>query len=181
MFPKGFTTSPNHVLCANFVKIGWPEISKVVHCLPDKKKTKLPRGLLLSLLCADRVQNLSEPAPNNMLRVPQISSKSVHFRQSYRRTREHRWNMPQSISNTRWSFFAFGEASSPSKKCISVGLIASCHTVSWHPRPKFTQFGKQVSIGQTPNPADFHHAVTKSARYLLPKISAPGKKWTKVH
>jgi len=37
IIPKGFTTSQNHVLCANFVKFGWPEISKVVRCLPDKK------------------------------------------------------------------------------------------------------------------------------------------------
>ena len=29
--------SHNHVLCANFVKFGWPEIGKVVRCLPDKK------------------------------------------------------------------------------------------------------------------------------------------------
>ena len=35
--PKGFTTSQNHVLCANFVKFGWPEMSKVVRCLPHKK------------------------------------------------------------------------------------------------------------------------------------------------
>jgi len=40
--------------------------------------------------CADRAQNLSGPAPNNMLTVLQISSKSVHFRGSYNRTREHR-------------------------------------------------------------------------------------------
>ena len=37
---------------------------------------------------------------------PQISSKSVHFRRSYSWTREHRWNAPQSVSNTRRSFFA---------------------------------------------------------------------------
>jgi len=41
IIPKGCTTSQNHVLCANFVKFGWPEIGKVVRCLPDKK-TKLP-------------------------------------------------------------------------------------------------------------------------------------------
>ena len=41
--------------------------------------------------CADRAQNLPGPAPNNMLTVLQISSKSVHFRRSYSRTREHRF------------------------------------------------------------------------------------------
>ena len=83
--PKGFTTSQNNVLCANFVKFGWPEIGKVVRCLPDKK-TKLP--LKVS-------QNLSGPAPDNILGVPQISSKSVHFWWSYSRTHEHRWNVPR--------------------------------------------------------------------------------------
>jgi len=35
--PKGFTTSQNHVLCANFVKLGRPGTGKVVRYLPDKK------------------------------------------------------------------------------------------------------------------------------------------------
>ena len=100
---KEFTTSQNHVLCANFGKFGWPEIQKVVRCLPDKK-TKHPQGIPRSLL--RRLRPLSGPAPNNILGVPQISSKSVHFRRSYSRTREHRWNATQSISNTRRSFFA---------------------------------------------------------------------------
>jgi len=101
---QGFTTSQNHVLCANFVKCGWPEIGKVVRCLPDKKQNF--RKVSRSRFCADRAQNLSGPAPNNILGVPKISSKSVHFRRSYSRTREHSWNAPQSISNTRRSFFA---------------------------------------------------------------------------
>jgi len=40
--------------------------------------------------CADRVHNLSGPAPDNVLRVFLILFKSVHFRWSYSRTREHR-------------------------------------------------------------------------------------------
>ena len=44
--------------------------------------------------CVDRAQNLLRPAPNNVLRVLQISSKSVHFRRSYSPTREHRQNAP---------------------------------------------------------------------------------------
>jgi len=107
MFPKGFTASQNHVLCANFVKFGWPEIGKVVRCLPDKKNKNF-RKVSRSRFCADRAQNLSRPAPSNILRVPQISSKSVHFRRSYSRTREHRWNAPQ-------VFPILDEASSPSK------------------------------------------------------------------
>jgi len=61
--------------------------------------------------CVDRAQNLSWPAPNNILGVPQISSKSVHFRRSYSWMREHRWNAPQ-------VFPILGEASSPSNKLI---------------------------------------------------------------
>jgi len=55
---------------------------------------------------ADRIQNLLGPAPNNILGVSQISSESVHFRRSYSRARGHRWNAPQSVSNTRRSVFA---------------------------------------------------------------------------
>jgi len=84
--PKGFTTSQIHVLWANFVKFGPPEVGKVVRYLPDKKIGSLAR----SRFCADRAQNL----PDNIVWVPQISSKSVHFRQSYSRTREHRSNAP---------------------------------------------------------------------------------------
>jgi len=103
-FPKGFTMSQNHVLSAYFVKFGWLEIRKVVRYLPDKKQNF--RKLSRYRFCMDRAQNLSGPAPNNILGVPQISSKSVHFRRSYSRMREHRWNAPQSISNTWRSFFA---------------------------------------------------------------------------
>ena len=34
------------------------------------------------------------PAANDILRVPQFSSKSLHVRRSYSRTREHRPNAP---------------------------------------------------------------------------------------
>jgi len=44
--------------------------------------------------CTDRTQNLPGPAPDNVLRVLQISWKSVYFRRSYSRTREHRQNTP---------------------------------------------------------------------------------------
>jgi len=62
-----------------------------------------------SRFCADRAQNLPEPAPDNILGVLQISSKSVDFRRSYSRTRERRSNAPQSVSSTRRSFSFFGE------------------------------------------------------------------------
>ena len=43
----------------------------------------------------DHAQNLSGPAPNIWLAMFQISSKSVHFRQSYNRTREGRFLAPR--------------------------------------------------------------------------------------
>jgi len=89
--------SPIHVLCVNFVEFGRPKIGKVVRHLPDKKSKTSPR----SLFCANRAQNVPGPAADNVLRAPQISSKSVHLRRRHSRTREHRRNAPQSISNIR--------------------------------------------------------------------------------
>ena len=106
--PKGFTTSQNHVLCANFVKFGRPEIGCIIYLT----KKIGPRSH--SRVCADRAQNVSGPAPDSILGVPQIPSKSVHFRRSYSRTPERR-------SNRHKVFPILGEASvsSPSKYLIS--------------------------------------------------------------
>ena len=57
-------------------------------------RTKNIGSLFRSCFCPDRAQNLSQPALDNILKVPHISTKSVHFRQSYSRTSEHRWNAP---------------------------------------------------------------------------------------
>ena len=51
--PIGFTATQIHMLCANFVKFGWPEIGKVVRYLPDKK-SKFRLNLSLWLLHASR-------------------------------------------------------------------------------------------------------------------------------
>ena len=65
--PKGFTTSQIHVLCANFVKFGRPEIGK--SCVMYRtKKLKSAR----SRFCADRAQNLPGAAANNVRTVSQI-------------------------------------------------------------------------------------------------------------
>ena len=58
--------------------------------------------------CVDRAQNLQESAPNNLLAMFQISSKSVHFRRSYYRTREHRF-LPRIYIIRRSYGFASGE------------------------------------------------------------------------
>jgi len=89
--PKGFTASWIHVFCANFVKFGRLEVDEIARCLPDQKNFG---WLFCSHFCADRAQNLPGPAASNVLRVRQISSRSVHFWQSYSRTREHRSNVP---------------------------------------------------------------------------------------
>jgi len=91
--PKRFIATPIYVLYANFVKFGRPEIGKVVRYLPHKKKQNFA-SLSRSRFCAGRAQNLPRPAAANVLRAPQISYKSVHFRRSYSRTREHRRNVP---------------------------------------------------------------------------------------
>ena len=67
-------------------KFGRPEVGEIARCLPDKKKQNFGR-LSRSRFCADRAQNLSGTAPDNILGVPHISSKSVHFRRSYSRAR----------------------------------------------------------------------------------------------
>ena len=93
-------TDPRLLFYANFVKFGRSEIGKVVRYLPDKKKQNFA-SLSRSRFCADRAKNLPGPAANNVLRVPQISAKSVHFRRSYSRTREQSSNARESESNTR--------------------------------------------------------------------------------
>jgi len=66
--PKGFTTSQNHVLCANFVKFGWPEMDRVVRCLPDKKKTSVRSSALASArivpkICQGQLQTIYSEFP----------------------------------------------------------------------------------------------------------------------
>ena len=82
------------------VQISWnlADRNSVKLCVTWQKNS---RKLSRSRFCTDRAQNLSQPAPDNRLGVPQILSKSVHLLRSYSRTRKHRWNAPQSVSNTR--------------------------------------------------------------------------------
>ena len=56
--PKGFTTSQIHVLCANFVKFGRPEVGKIMRYLPDKKKQKNRLAFSLSLLRGSRPKSV---------------------------------------------------------------------------------------------------------------------------
>jgi len=56
---------------------------------------------LYGLRSVQASQNLPGPAPDNVLRVLQISSRSVHLRRNYVRTREHRQSALESRSNIR--------------------------------------------------------------------------------
>jgi len=82
------------LLCSNVVKFVRRDIGEIVPYLRDQNKFRL--HLKLSLLCGsrycvDRAKNLPGPAPNIWLILFQISSKSVHFRLCYSRTREDRF------------------------------------------------------------------------------------------
>jgi len=84
--PKVYIARAIDVLCSNFVKFGRREIAEIgeiVRCLPDKKQISSLR-LSSCRYCADHAQNLPRPAPDNVVRMLQISSKSIHFRWSYR-------------------------------------------------------------------------------------------------
>jgi len=71
------------------VQISW-NVADGKSCVIYRTETKQNFGCLSNCCyCADRAQNLPGPAPNNVLTVLQISSKLVHFRRSYSRTREH--------------------------------------------------------------------------------------------
>ena len=87
LFQKFSSGHRSTSLCSNFVKFDRREIGEFVRYLPNKN-TKFC-CLSNCRYCADRAQHLPGPAPNNVLRVLQISSKSVHFRRSYSRTHEH--------------------------------------------------------------------------------------------
>jgi len=82
--------SPPHrstLLCSNFVKCCGRKSAKL--CVIYQTKNAC---LSNSRYCTDRAQNLPGPTPNNLLRVFQISFKSVYVRRSYSRTREHGQN-----------------------------------------------------------------------------------------
>jgi len=76
-------------LVCKFCEIWLTENRQSRALFTGQKKQKFG-SLSCSRFCVDRAQNLSGPAPDNILGVPQISCESVHFRRSYSRMREHR-------------------------------------------------------------------------------------------
>jgi len=75
-------------LCLHFVI----PVAEIVLSFPDKK-SKFPQLLLLPGSCPKSARS----APDNVLRVLQISSKWVHFQQSYCRTRVSRYSLSTCI------------------------------------------------------------------------------------
>jgi len=66
-------------------------------------------------------------------------------------------------------------------KCISDGLM---HFVAWHhrtPESKFTKFWEEMSIGQTPNRANFCDDLTRNVQDISDQIFVLLIKWTKVY
>ena len=86
----------------NRALFSWPGKKQNLSCLSNCR------------YCADRAKNLPMPDPNNVLTVLRTSSKSVHFRRSYSRMREHR--------------FCPVEYYSPEDICFASGewIITSC-------------------------------------------------------
>jgi len=58
------------------------------------------------------------------------------------------------------------------------------HVATWHRRTqelKFTKFGEEMSIGQTPNHAKFHGNRFKNAWDICKQKFVLPKKWAKIH
>jgi len=90
LFGKVFIVTPIDVFYSNLVKFGRRKISKIACYLPKK----FFRLALQLLLLRGLRPKFARARPNNAVRVLQISSKSVHFRRSHSRTRNHRQNVP---------------------------------------------------------------------------------------
>jgi len=67
--PKGFMWTRKHILCANFVKYGRPEVGEIVCCLPDKKNKKsasapaLASARIASKICQGQLQTIYPKYP----------------------------------------------------------------------------------------------------------------------
>jgi len=77
---RWFIGTPIDVLCSNVMKFGRRKIGKIVRYLPNQKNKNSPGSPALATARIASYQNLPRPAPENVLRVLQTSSKSVHFR-----------------------------------------------------------------------------------------------------
>jgi len=66
-FPKRFTRTQKHVLCANFVKFGRPEVGEIARCLPDKKNSArflaLASARIAPKICQGQLQTIFSECP----------------------------------------------------------------------------------------------------------------------
>jgi len=72
------------------VKFVRREISEIVRYLPDRKKSPAYQTVATARIAL----KICHGQPPTLLRMFQISSKSVHFRRSYSRMREHHQIVP---------------------------------------------------------------------------------------
>jgi len=141
--PKG--SPPHRSTCC--VQVSWN--------LADAKSVKLCVAFLTknfawlsrSHYCADRAKNPPEPAPDNVLRVLQISSISVHFRLSYISERMNTVRMRSKVN----PIFSRSLTSSPIKNLVKFVVYrltgsAWCtdHRKIWH--ANFPLIGEGVPI-----------------------------------
>jgi len=91
------------MLCSTFVKFGRREIGEILRCLPHKQNNKsaprspdLSAGWIAPKICCGQPQTVYSECSRF-----HSNPKSVHFRRSYIRTREHRQSALQSESNIR--------------------------------------------------------------------------------
>jgi len=89
-----------------FLAYPYPYVADHLCYLVDKEKPNFD-CLTNCRYCVDRAQNLPEPAPNNVLTVLQILSKSIHCRQN--ETCEHRFCPIEFFHDLPEVCFASGE------------------------------------------------------------------------
>jgi len=83
LFRKDSLPVPHWSVCG--MKISWnlADGKSVKSCVAYLTKKQKFASLSRSRYCVDRAQNLPGSVPDNVLRVLQISSRSVHFWRSY--------------------------------------------------------------------------------------------------
>jgi len=111
---KSFYRKPIDVVVFKFREIDGKSVKSYVIYLTKK----FPLRLKLSLLRGSRPIS-ARVSPNNVHRVLQIWSKSVHFRRSYSWTHEHRQIAPKSESNIQLKKPSF----EPNKNAIAMTQI----------------------------------------------------------
>jgi len=80
--------------------------------------------------CADRAEKSARASPNNVLTLLQISSKSVHFRRSYSRTRQHRFCPVEYFHDSPKAMLRSGRIMIRSQSCSTAVIISVSRQMS---------------------------------------------------